>query len=555
MKTPLFLAVSGIALLQGCDDRLSTDVEQQSLSDVTPPVISDVILNRNPNPNVPLAAILSLSTDEPTAVTIRIDDGERTWDATSSDGFATDHSLIVLGMRSGRVHHISAVVSDASGNATETRPLALEMPPLPDEIPQPEVLVNDRDRMEPGVTLFDVTRRDDDGENVADYRPLVIVDDYGEVVWYYRDYYGSRDARRLSNGNLLYLGQNDRAIEIDMLGNIVNHWHANQANPDTLPENSTLVDVDTFHHEVSELPNGNFLTLSRDVRLIEDFPTSTTDASAPLAPSAVVGDVIVEFAPDGTVIHEWSLLELLDPYRIGHGSLNSGGNRFQQHYSDLGDEAPPRDWTHSNAVSYDPSDDSFIVSVRFQDAVVKIDRRTGELRWILGTHDYWKEPWSDYLLEPLGDLQWQNHEHGPEVGANGTIVLFDNGNGRASAYQEELPSDQRYSRAVEFAVDADAMTVTQEWAYGGLGDEWFYSRYISDADWLPETGNILVTSGGQQDGADGVPADGDDRQFWVQIFEVTHTEPAEKVFHLVFKDEPPAGYQTYRAQRLPSLYP
>ena len=496
MKTPLFLAVSGIALLQGCDDRLSADAEQQSLSDVTPPVISDVILNRNPNPNVPLAAILSLSTDEPSAVTIRIDDGERTWDATSSDGFATDHSLIVLGMRSGRVHHISAVVSDASGNTTETRSLALEMPPLPDEIPQPEVLVNDRDRMEPGVTLFDVTRRDDDGENVADYRPLVIVDDYGEVVWYYRDYYGSRDGRRLSNGNLLYLGGNDRAIEIDMLGNIVNHWHANQANPDTLPENSTLVDVDTFHHEVSELPNGNLLTLSRDVRLIEDFPTSTTDASAPLAPSAVVGDVIVEFARDGTVIHEWRLLELLDPYRIGHGSLNSGGNRFQQHYSDLGDGAPPRDWTHSNAVSYDPGDDSFIVSVRFQDAVVKIDRQTGELRWILGTHDYWKEPWSNYLLEPLGDLQWQNHEHGPEVGANGTIVLFDNGNGRASAYQEELPSDQRYSRAVEFAVDADAMTVTQEWAYGGLGDEWFYSRYISDADWLPETGNILVTSGG-----------------------------------------------------------
>ena len=125
MKTPLFLAISGVALLQGCDDRLSADAEQRSLSDVTPPVISDVILNRNPNPNVPLAAILSLSTDEPTAVTIRIDDGERTWDATSSDGFATDHSLIVLGMRSGRVHHISAVVSDASGNATETRPLAL----------------------------------------------------------------------------------------------------------------------------------------------------------------------------------------------------------------------------------------------------------------------------------------------------------------------------------------------------------------------------------------------------------------------------------------------
>jgi hypothetical protein len=340
-----------------------------------------------------------------------------------------------------------------------------------------------------------------------------------------------------------------------MLGNTVGHWHPNQADPDTVPVGSTHVDVDTFHHEVMELPNGNILTLSRESRVIEDFPTSVSDPSAPSGPSTVVGDVVVEFARDGTLVHQWSLLDILDPRRIGYGSLNAG-NALRENYGDLGEEAPPRDWTHSNAVSYDPNDDSFIVSVRHQDAVIKIDRQSGQLIWILGTHDNWQAPWSDYLLEPQGDLQWQYHEHGPEVGEKGSIILFDNGNGRASALQEELPRDQRYSRAVEFAVNRDAMTVSQEWDYGGLGDEWFYSPYISDADWLPVTGNVLVTDGGHRDDEDGLPSEVfADGQPWAQIFELDRTEPVEKVFHLVMKDEPPAGYQVYRAQRLSDLYP
>jgi len=42
---------------------------------------------------------------------------------------------------------------------------------------------------------------------------------------------------------------------------------------------------------------------------------------------------------------------------------------------------------------------------------------------------------------------------------------------------------------------------------------------------------------------------------WARIVEVTHTQPAEKVFELVFADEPPAGVAIYRAKHLASLYP
>ena len=55
----------------------------------TGPTISQVSLVENPNPSVPLAAILSVSTDQPVTLTINIDDGERQWSITPSTESST----------------------------------------------------------------------------------------------------------------------------------------------------------------------------------------------------------------------------------------------------------------------------------------------------------------------------------------------------------------------------------------------------------------------------------------------------------------------------------
>ena len=60
------------------------------------------------------------------------------------------------------------------------------------------------------------------------------------------------------------------------------------------------------------------------------------------------------------------------------------------------------------------------------------DLRSGELRWILGTHDNWRKPWTRYLLKPRGELAWPFHQHSPQLTRSGNVLLFDNGNGRAS---------------------------------------------------------------------------------------------------------------------------
>ena len=95
------------------------------------------------------------------------------------------------------------------------------------------------------------------------------------------------------------------------------------------------------------------------------------------------------------------------------------------------------------------------------------------------------------------------------------------------------------SRAVEYSVDEENMEVRQVWSYGGPGDEKFFSRFISDADWMPETGNVLVNFGGLVSDAEGNPVGEGSGHNWVRIVEVTHDMPAEKVFELFIDDGPP----------------
>ena len=342
------------------------------------------------------------------------------------------------------------------------------------------------------------------------------------------------------------------AYEVDMLGNVVNRWHTTGI-PKEVPETSIPVETDTIHHEILEMPSGNLLALSAELRDYEDYPTSEDDPEAPRAPSTVVGDVLVEFSRDGKIVYEQKLLDVLDPYRVGYASLNGG--YWEEAYEDV-PHGDLRDWAHTNAVYYDATDDTFVLSPRRQDAVVKMTR-AGEIRWILGTHDNWREPWTKKLLTPKGELEWPYHLHAPKVTPQGTILMFDNGTYRASPFtgQESMATKDCYSRAVEYAVDEETMEVRQVWSYGGPGDELYYSSYISDTDWMPTTGNVLVTDGGRRSDADWNTVDNDDDVYrWARIVEVTHTMPAEKVFELVIRGDPPAGWHVYRAERLPSLY-
>jgi arylsulfate sulfotransferase len=133
-------------------------------------------------------------------------------------------------------------------------------------------------------------------------------------------------------------------------------------------------------------------------------------------------------------------------------------------------------------------------SLRAQDCIVKFDRESGRLRWLLGVPGNWRAPWANSLLEPDGPLEWQFHQHDCSITPSGTILCFDNGNHRAQPFQP--PTRAAQSRAVEFAVDEGNGTVRQVWSYGERPSERRYAGFQGGALRLPRTGNTFITYGG-----------------------------------------------------------
>ncbi|MGH8760867.1 MAG: aryl-sulfate sulfotransferase, partial [Burkholderiales bacterium] len=241
----------------------------------------------------------------------------------------------------------------------------------------------------------------------------------------------------------------------------------------------------SIHHQPHEMPSGNFLTMTANARRIDNYYTSETDPNAPRRPAMVVGDRIVEIRrADGAVVWSWNTFDHLDPMRLGYHGLD-----LYWHVRGFPNHA---DWTHGNGVTYDPRDDSIIMSLRNQDAVIKVDRASGRIKWILGEPSDWG-PLSDKLLKPLGELRWPYHGHNPRVTRHGTIVMYDNGLMQVRPFREPISPQATFSRGVEYEVDEKAMTVRQVWAsHRELSPDSCLSWAMGDAHRLPATDNMLV---------------------------------------------------------------
>ncbi|MEP2316328.1 aryl-sulfate sulfotransferase [Eudoraea sp.] len=520
------------------------------LSCAGPPVATNVQLVPNPNKNAPLAGILTFTSDRPVSATLTIDDGVTRQIVQPEDSLKTNHQVLVLGLKPGKLHQITATLKDENGRELVLDSLSIETPPLPDDFPSLELVQEKTGEMEPGITMFTVFRWKEPFDDDSDWGYAIAVNEAGEVVWYLKADHWIDEVRRKHNGNLIFGGVDDgRFFELDMLGNIVQEWYSSGAVTKPIAEGSIAVDTDMFHHDVIELASGNFLGLGLEVRSLEDFPAAYPP-SEKKETADVAGDVIIEFTPDGSTVRKWSLVDILDPRRLGEGSLDGG--HYYDIYKDIYDPLP-HDITHSNAIFYIEEEDAVLVSSNFQCAIYKIDMKTGTLLWILGDPTGWNKPWSDKLLKPIGELTWPCHQHGVEMTPQGTLLMFDNGGARFIPPNPPMPEKDRFSRALELRVDEIAGTVEEVWTYGPE-QERFVSPFISDADYLTNTDNVLITDGGRFKDKEGnlMPTFGGHQ--WARILEVSKEPTTEKIWELHIYD-PEIRYSVYRAQRFYSLYP
>ncbi|WP_417225053.1 aryl-sulfate sulfotransferase [Sutterella wadsworthensis] len=247
-----------------------------------------------------------------------------------------------------------------------------------------------------------------------------------------------------------------------------------------------------------------------------------------------VRDVIVEVDENGYAVDEWKLMEILDPYRDdnlkamdqGAVCLNVDTSKSGQtvsaeelarmeaseKFGDITGVGPGRNWAHVNSVSYDTQDDSVVLSLRNQSAVVKVGRDK-QIKWILSSPVGWKDRFKDKILKPIDafgkpikcegsvceggfDWSWTQHSAFKIVeksdGRYYYMTVFDNGDSRGME-QPPLPN-MKYSRAVIYKIDQQNMTVEQIWSYGqDRGNEW-YSPITSLCKYEADKNSIMVFS-------------------------------------------------------------
>jgi len=303
-------------------------------------------------------------------------------------------------------------------------------------------------------------------------------DDFGHVRWIL-DYSGHPELNKLlyevgveqlANGNL-YFGDitTNRIYEVDLFGNIINDW--------------SITGYD-FHHNVQEKPDGNFL-------VSVNKPGITHLNGKPS-----IEDFIIEIDRNsGAIVHEWDFRNLLDENRIALGNWPAD---------------PVVDWIHINAVIYDPNDNTIIASGRHQ-GLIKVGY-DDKVKWIIGPHEAWGtnrngEDCNQFLLTPLNqngvaydsdvalgyenanDFEWNWFQHAPLVKPDGNVMMFDNG------YIRNFTELGTYSRAVEYKVDPQNMTVQQIWEYGKEREAECYSYIASDVDYYEENNSVVMASG------------------------------------------------------------
>jgi hypothetical protein len=525
---------------------------------------AEVTVAPNANPTAPLAAVLTFTPPASGETVVRISDGTHTHALRFDASRDPRKGLPLVGMRPDREHRIEVRMRQADGGesvlAEGIRYTTPPLPTTPGAFPTLRVVQAQPDRMEPGYTLLNprrtlprTTAQGTEAERRfgAEFGMLLLLDAEGTPVWYYESPSRISDFDYLGNGHFLYVTEDYRTVEIDALGNVVRSWYA--AKRPQGPTEATPVDTMTFHHDVDLLPSGNLLALSTDRRQLPDYYTSEYDADAPRATQWVMGDLVVEFTPEGEIVWEWNAFDHLPAYRIGYET-------FQPYWQRRG-YPDTIDWSHANAVSYHPEDNSVLVNFRLLSAIVKIDRASGEIRWIFGEPTGWPESLQSKLITLEGNARWFWHQHAPVLTKRGTLLLFDNGNYRAHPFTPPAKLEETWSRAAEYAIDEKSLTAREVWSSDTAGDDRVVTFAMGSASEMPETGNVFAGYGAIL-GPEGLEESSWETRFtlpqWTRAREYARTNPTQVLWELHLERDdaaPEIGWNVFGVRRIADFQP
>ncbi|MBF2629733.1 aryl-sulfate sulfotransferase [Listeria seeligeri] len=484
-----------------------TTIEKQLKADSKDATLEKPYVKLNPYGTSPLTALLLFNTAEKMKITVEVEgeNADTTIESEVGSEYTTEHEVAVLGLYADKANtvKISAVTQD--GKKTE-KTITIQTDKLPAEMPTIDVKTSDTKKMEQtGNQLTFIT---------PSTKYAYGVDSNGDVRWYSTKY-NSHVFKELENGHLLYLTKYDNAddtysllLETDYLGKV---YHAYSMTTEAESEQSGSSSKSAIHHDAIELPSGNLLlTINDDTKYMEDTMIEIDRQTGEVVKTIDLKDILPE--------------------------------EFYKDYKARSDGKV--DWFHQNAIWYDESDDSIIISSRSQDTVMKIDYDSTKIKWILSDKEGWPDSYKKYLLNPIGDnFKYPAGQHAVEIlpdqddnSDTVDILLYDNNEVITRGDEDE---SGRYSEAVQYRINEKTKKVEMVFSFGkDLGED-YWTEIVGGARYMETTGNYLVNFGHRKDGKES------------SIIEVN--QAGEVVFEMNLTSFPESAW-AYRAERF-SLYP
>jgi arylsulfate sulfotransferase len=208
----------------------------------------------------------------------------------------------------------------------------------------------------------------------------------------------------------------------------------------------TEKDVDVLDgHDFILLSDNHFISMAYYEKAVNNIPSEMG-----AEPNAKVIAPIIQEVKNGAVIWEWDGTNFPELYTT---SIES---------NDYSNPSVTQDYAHINSMYIDAKDNNLVCSFRNLNQVMKIDRKSGDIKWRLGGKN------SDFPMTAEQKFLRQHDAHFTNDGK--TLILFDNGD----------LNERPFTRIVEFTLDEEKKKIR---AYKSmyLPDRSF-SRYMGSVD-------------------------------------------------------------------------
>lgn len=429
--------------------QMTADIQQALIEQKY--TLDDPLILVNPYKISPLTALISFDTPVPATVKVTVVGKDK--ETTISHQFTeqtTHHIVPVYGLYEGK-NTVKLQVVGKGVDYTKKLTITTDKIPLKTKV---KIQKADVKKMKEGLTFATP------GVIVNSGGFMFAFDKNGDIRWVLSDpIMGKMSPLHVMKNNTLMVGSEEydpkytvayhSLYELDLMGRIIHKIKAE----------------DDVQHDIVALPNGNYLAL-----------VNATGKST-------IADYIVELDRDNNVIDRFDMEKILGlnnpriPEMVEHYLYNDNYNREKM------------DFMHLNSLNYDPEDDSIIMTNRFYHSIIKIDRKTKQVKWILANPiNKWLTPeLKKKLLKPTDkNFHYVYGAHAVKPQGNKHYTVLDNGlyrdlyeRGYNAPHDSYNPSNS-WSRGVEFAVNEEDMTVSVAWEYK-RGPQ-LYNHYLGDVD-------------------------------------------------------------------------